>query len=110
MNAKFAFTLSPFGNGLDCHRTWEALLLGTIPIVMRSSLDPLFEDLPVVIVDQWSEVTAQRLANELDRIAVTRFNFSRLELAYWVAKIKLHALPTRKLMTIDEFTRSNSDP
>jgi len=36
MNAGCAFTLSPAGAGLDCHRTWEALLLGSIPVVLRS--------------------------------------------------------------------------
>ena len=26
---KYKFTLSPYGNGMDCHRTWEALLIKT---------------------------------------------------------------------------------
>jgi hypothetical protein len=29
----FAFDVSPEGNGVDAHRTWEALVLNTIPIV-----------------------------------------------------------------------------
>jgi len=33
------FILSPRGNGLDAHRTWEALLLGVIPIVRSSALN-----------------------------------------------------------------------
>ena len=45
--------MSPQGNGLDCHRTWEALILKTIPIVRTSSLDPLYEGLPVVVVHEW---------------------------------------------------------
>ena len=28
-----AFTLSPRGGGLDCHRTWEALVLGSVPVL-----------------------------------------------------------------------------
>ena len=31
--ADFAFEVSPEGNGVDAHRTWEALVLKTIPIV-----------------------------------------------------------------------------
>jgi hypothetical protein len=88
MNARFAFTLSPAGAGLDCHRTWEALLLGSIPVVLRSPLDELFTQLPVVIVDDWSEVTPARLRSELDRIARTTFDFSQLELGYWTARIQ----------------------
>ncbi len=45
-----AFGISPPGRGVDCHRTWEMLYFGMIPIVLSSSLDPMFQGLPVVIV------------------------------------------------------------
>ena len=51
------FVLSPRGNGLDTHRLWEALHVGAIPIVKSSSLDPLYEGLPVLVVQDWREVT-----------------------------------------------------
>ena len=35
---QFAFVASPPGNGFDCHRTWEALILGCIVIVQNSSV------------------------------------------------------------------------
>ena len=34
-----------------------ALLAGNIPIVPHSTLDPMFEDLPVWLIDNWNEVT-----------------------------------------------------
>ena len=40
--SKYAFVLSPRGRGLDCHRTWEALCLGCIPIVKKSPITKLF--------------------------------------------------------------------
>ena len=49
------FVISAFGMGLDCHRTWECLFLGAIVIVKKSSLDPLYKNLPVVILDDWDE-------------------------------------------------------
>lgn len=55
------FVISPPGNGLDTHGTWEALLCGCIPIVPRSDLDPVFENLPVWLVDSWDEVTDESL-------------------------------------------------
>lgn len=58
---RYAFVVSPHGNGLDCHRTWESLVLGNIPIVKRSSIDPLYEGLPVVIVEDWREITPENL-------------------------------------------------
>ncbi|SHM18245.1 hypothetical protein [Roseibium suaedae] len=87
LNSTFAFTLSPHGNGLDCHRTWEAYLLGTIPVVTTSSLDPLYEGLPVVILKDWAELSQQRLEEELEVATRTSYDFSRLELSYWAAKI-----------------------
>lgn len=59
--ADYAFEASPHGNGLDCHRTWEAMLLKTLPIVKTSSLDPLYKGLPVAIVRDWSEVSPTKL-------------------------------------------------
>ena len=106
MNARYAFTLSPAGAGLDCHRTWEALLLGSIPVVLRSPLDELFTELPVVIVDDWSEVTPARLRSELDRISGTSFEFSQLKLGYWTARIQ--SLPIREGLPLryDDFLSS----
>ena len=54
--ANHAFVISTHGNGLDCHRTWEILLLGSIVITKTSSIDELFVNLPVVIVKDWSEL------------------------------------------------------
>ncbi|MCQ9203185.1 MAG: hypothetical protein JJ845_001675 [Prochlorococcus marinus CUG1436] len=49
------FVISPPGNGLDCHRTWEALIHKTIPIIERKYY--LFQhlDLPILVVDDIKE-------------------------------------------------------
>lgn len=56
--AQHRFVLSPRGAGLDCHRTWEAFLLGSIVITESSSLDEMYikNDLPVVIVKNFNEL------------------------------------------------------
>lgn len=91
-HGEFAFEVSPQGNGLDCFRTWEALLLGTIPIVRRSTLNPLFEDerLPVAIVDTWADITAAALARWRDELQprLGAHVDEVLGLAHWVEKIK----------------------
>ena len=58
--SQYRFATSPRGNGIDCHRTWELLMLRTIPIVLSSSIDPLYKGLPVVIVKAWDEVADSR--------------------------------------------------
>jgi hypothetical protein len=62
---RYAFVVSPRGNGLDCHRTWEALALGHIVLVPRSPLDPLFDGLAVVSLEDWSEITSANLSRWL---------------------------------------------
>ncbi len=84
---KHAFVLSPHGNGLDCHRTWEALCLGCIPIVKTSGLDPLFQDLPVWIVNSWSEVTEENMKAKINEFRERTFGYERLTLAYWRDRI-----------------------
>ena len=80
----FRFVLSPRGGGADCHRTWEALLLGCIPIVKSSPLDPLFEDLPVLIVADWSDVTEDRLLRCSQEFGHRQFNMEKLKLNWWL--------------------------
>lgn len=65
----FAFEASPRGNGWDCHRTYEALLLKTIPILKRSPIDAVYDGLPVAFVDDWSEVTQERMAEWVEEFA-----------------------------------------
>ena len=80
---KNSFVLSPFGNGYDCHRTWEALCLGAIPIVRAKQFKSLFADLPVLNVDEWSDVTPELLQNTLREFKQRNFNYEKLTLKYW---------------------------
>jgi hypothetical protein len=59
---KYRFVASPYGGGPDCHRTWEALVLGCVPIFKKCGLEKgLFDGLPVILVDKWSDVTQELL-------------------------------------------------
>lgn len=77
------FVLSPRGNGLDCHRTWEALYMGAIPIVRSSSLDAMYEGLPVIIVNDWSEVTLPFLEKKYAEMQEQTFQSDRMFCDYW---------------------------
>ncbi len=84
----FSFVLSPHGNGLDCHRTWEAIVLGCIPIVKTSTIDSLYDDLPVLIVKSWNEVTQELLNNTIISFKDKTFNFKKITLQYWMKLMK----------------------
>ena len=49
------FVLCPEGTGIDTHRVYEALFCGATPVVLRNSLERLYEKLPVCIVDKWTD-------------------------------------------------------
>jgi len=51
-----AFVLSPPGNGADCHRTWEAMYLGAVPIVLEKFWPFNHLRLPVLVVEEWSDI------------------------------------------------------
>lgn len=47
------FVPSPRGNGVDCHRTWEAIYTGAVPIVLDRHWAFAHIDLPVLVVSNW---------------------------------------------------------
>lgn len=86
------FVICPAGNGLDTHRFWESLYLGSIPIVKRNINVEFYADLPVCIVDDWEQVTEDFLRNELKRIKNLQWNLSKLNFEYWRVRIKKAAV------------------
>lgn len=86
--AQSCFTLSPKGLGPDCYRTWEAMLVGSIPVVKRSCLDPMYEGLPVLIVDSWDQVTEEFLKEAYKKMTSKKYDIKRLYATYWTDQIK----------------------
>ena len=81
--AESKFTISPRGNGLDTHRLWEALYLGSIPVVKTSVLDSLYKDLPVLIINDWNEVTEEYLNENYELMKRKTYNLDKLNISYW---------------------------
>lgn len=89
---KYACVLSPPGNGYDCHRTWETLVLGSIPIVLSTPIDHVFSDLPVWIVKSWKEVTHENMMKVIQQFKKKyvsgEFNMEKLKMRYWTDRMK----------------------
>ena len=64
--SKSYFVVSPNGNGLDCHKTWESIYMGSIPIVTRSVMTERFIEMgiPLLAIDRWDDFDALDL-NEM---------------------------------------------
>ena len=105
--AEYAFVISPHGNGLDCHRTWEALCLGCIPIVKTSTIDTLYEDLPVLVLKDWSMLTQEILEQTINEFKNKKFNYNKLTLQYWIHKINSYKI-TNTNNIVQQNRNSNS--
>lgn len=86
--AESKFVLSPRGSGWDCYRTWEALIVGSYPIVKHSPLDVLYEGLPVVIVDDWNSITQKFLEKKFEEFSCKTWNLEKLYAPYWLNLIQ----------------------
>jgi hypothetical protein len=88
LNSKLV--LSPPGNGPDCHRTWEAIYLGAIPVVQRGSIaSSLIAKLPVLELDRIEDVLL--LADdEIDEIHRTlqQLPIDRALMPYWIRRLE----------------------
>jgi len=78
------FVVSPPGNGVDTHRKWEVLYLGSIPIEKRCPNNTFYEDLPICFVDSWDQVTENFLNSEYERITHNQCGTSKLYMSYWL--------------------------
>ena len=91
--SKYKFILSPRGAGEDCHRTWEALYLDVIPIVLSSSINEIYEGLPILVINDWNEINEQFLNDKYNEIskkkANNEYNMDKAYLDYWIDSIKL---------------------
>merc|ERR1712176_1152026 len=90
--ASYRFVLAPLGTGLQSQKQLEALLVLTVPIVQRSSF-PVFDDLvflgfPMVVIDNWVEVTPSSLSEwwrELSpRLVHFRYHCLTTEGYWWI--------------------------
>ena len=82
------FVLCPRGNGIDTHRLWETLYMGSIPILRRDIAYAEFTDLPICFVDHWEEITPMFLESEKERIYNQTWNMDKLKIGYWIHKIE----------------------
>jgi hypothetical protein len=76
------YVLCPKGNGMDTHRFWECLYMGTIPVVKKDINNWFYHDMRVLFVDDWEEVTEELLATRWNDFK-GEFNTDKLNIEYW---------------------------
>lgn len=81
--ASYKFAICPVGNGPDCHRIWECLYLGVIPIVSNIIAYNDFDDLPILKIDDFNTITDDYLNEQYKIIFSKKYNLSKLSFEYW---------------------------
>lgn len=75
----YKFIISPEGNGIDCHRHYEALMAGCIPIVEEhEGIREKYKGCPVLYTKDYSEITSEYLEKTYNEMKDTIYDFSRL--------------------------------
>lgn len=82
------FVLCPRGNGVDTVRLWETLYMGSIPIVKQHIVHKDWQDLPILFVSSWEEVTEEFLWTKRVEFASRSWCMEKLKVGYWIDKIR----------------------
>lgn len=90
---KHKFVVSPEGNGIDCHRHYEALMAGCIPIIeYNDHIQEKYKGCPILYTKDYTEITEEYLSKKYEEMIDTEYDFSRLMLDYYdketIKKIK----------------------
>ena len=83
--------LAPRGNGLDTLRAWEALYLGRVVVTKNSTMDPVFADLPVVILKDWATLSEASVRAHVEHFSSpegrSKLAPGKLYMYYWACEL-----------------------
>lgn len=84
------FIASPSGNGLDCHRTWEAIYLNVIPVLLKDDFSIQFVDLPIFLINKWEDFLSlsENDLNDLYIKILSEKSKNKINFSYWEKIIK----------------------
>jgi hypothetical protein len=92
---KYKYTICLEGSGFDTHRNYESLLVGSIPIMIDSSIRRVYKDwrLPSIFVGEWTDICPNfnlDKHDELNKLSKNVADF--LKISSHKEKILKHAL------------------
>ena len=73
---QYKYVICLEGAGFDTHRNYEALLVGSIPIMINSTIKKIYDDwnLPSIFVDNWTQINSNFLSVERENLASLNSN------------------------------------
>ena len=82
------FVVSPLGNGVDCGRVWQAICLGTIPIVPHHLNLDFYKELPILVYEDINEITESYLEEKWEEMSSKEYDLSKATFDYWKVVIE----------------------
>lgn len=80
----YKFVISPEGNGIDCHRHYEALMAGCIPIIEYNPIIvSKYGNAPILWTRDYSEINEEYLLAQYEKMLDMKWDFSHLLSNYW---------------------------
>jgi hypothetical protein len=77
---KYKFVVSPEGNGIDCHRHYEALIAGCIPIVeYNDDIQKKYQGCPILYTKDYTEITEAYLSKKYEEM-IDILNHKKIDL------------------------------
>ena len=76
--SKSYFVLCPEGVGSETFRFWEVLYSGSYPIITKTAYSDLYRDLPVLVLDNFSQLNYTFLKRKKLEFSRREFNWNRL--------------------------------
>jgi hypothetical protein len=61
--------------------------MNRIPVMTKNHNTRFYEDLPILFVDRWEEISEPFLQDHLKRFVDQSFNFDKLKMSYWQRRI-----------------------
>lgn len=72
----YKYVISPPGNSVDCHRIWESIYLGVIPIIEEHLAMRYYYDLPIMFVKSFNDISVDLLQKEYNLLKTRSINKS----------------------------------
>jgi len=86
---QYKFVISPEGNGVDCHRHYEALIAGCIPIMEYNPfIERKYKGCPILFTKDFSEITEEYLLAKYEEMVNQTYDFSCLFLSNYPPDIQ----------------------
>ena len=73
---QYKYVICLEGAGFDTHRNYEALLVGSIPIMINSTIKKIYDDwnLPSIFIDNWTQINSNYLSIKHESLASLNSN------------------------------------